>query len=439
MKLLHYSSLRWLVLCVSGIICTTFVFFMSVRTASAVLLAPSASPAVEQETCKASVTIKNAQNEANLDAESLTDCLFPEVKKQEMVSTDTSALYTGIYASVGSAVQLDKTATSDVFVAGGDVMINKPVGGDVFAAAKNITIAERVGGSIRLSGSEIVISNSVNGNALIIGRTVRITALGNIAGHANIYAETIIVDGVIQNVATLKAENIIINGTLKQQSTLKAESVAFHSRARLHLNDSHRIAVAAAHMTFDPQANGKEFILYQQQKQQFRPFFKNTHSEIAPMHRFNRFILSFFFFALIGVILILLWPQWTKNVVRTMNTQVRESWQKGALFFFIVPAISIALIFTFIGIPLSVLMMILYMPLLLLGRLWVGAFIGEHVMNEHTIKNKQNRAVLQFLVGYFILSLVMSLPWIGWIFSILAAMWGVGGMLHARTLAKKSK
>jgi hypothetical protein len=149
------------------------------------------------------------------------------------------------------------------------------------------------------------------------------------------------------------------------------------------------------------------------------------------MQRIGRWIVSTFFFLLIGALCILLWPNLFERVVRGMQHAPGATWAKGVLIFFVTPVVLILLCITILGIPLAVIGGFCYVLLFLVGRLFVGMYLGYELVNEKRFAHKTKQDIIYFIVGFVILSLAMSAPYIGWLIGILASIWGMGGIMHA--------
>jgi TctA family transporter len=57
-------------------------------------------------------------------------------------------------------------------------------------------------------------------------------------------------------------------------------------------------------------------------------------------------------------------------------------------------------------------------------------YIGYELVNEKRFTHKTKRELTYFVVGYFILSLAMSVPFFGWFVKLLAGIWGMGGLIE---------
>lgn len=362
--------------------------------------------------------------------ENTNTALFPEVTVQTTSAAEDEE-DDGMTFLSGEEVNTSKAASSDVYAAGYSVIIDEPVGGDVFAAGNQIVVEGIVKGDLRIAGNSIVINSIVHGNAMIFANSVVIGDQASIAGHVTIFASQTTINGIIEKTVKIAGSHVTINGVLKGKTNINAELVSFSAGANLG-NDT--TVTSPTTPLLDGQASGTDKITYTK---------RESHTEksrgLASQSEFLSWFLSFIFFGIIGSLALSFQPKWFGEIAATMEKHNALSWWKGFLFFFSVPLVALLVACTLIGIPFAVLGMILYCASLLLGQLCVGFLIGRHVIHKQRRQPKRSHTIFTFIIGYFILSVIISLPWIGGLMMILASMWGIGGILQWRHLARSKE
>lgn len=368
-----------------------------------------------------------------VEIQELADDLFPEVKVTTSSNVRRYGSRFGITMLADESVVIDEVVSADLFTAGNTVSINEAVEGDVFAAANSIRVDDHVVGSLRMGGNSITINGSVGGNALLFANTVHITKDAVIHGHANIYADTIIIDGTIKRTLSIGGNTVILNGTTKDAVEVNSASITIGSQAVL---ENETTIPKNGTLKINEGAEGTDYISYSERSVNKKNGFTDSQKHKQKLHSWLKW---YFFMTIIGIIVILIWPTSIRNLTKVVEKHPMQTWQRGLLFFFIVPAIALCLLFTIIGIPISLLLMLFYTILLGLGRLFAGLLIGKHIVNEKRLKDDKKQLILEFLVGSFVLSVITSIPWVGWLFCIVASVWGAGGILLAIKMEKKKK
>lgn len=358
--------------------------------------------------------------------------LFPEVELNEIATTtQTASAEGGLTFLYGEEVNTASPAPSDLFASGYSIVVDEAVGGDVFAAGNTVIIDDAVDGSLRIAANSVTVSNRVQGNALIFANTVVLDTHASVNGHLTVYANQVTINGAVEKTTTIGAGHVTINGLQRGTASINAEVVSFGSDAQLVSPFS---VTSPTTPLLDEGAVGTEQMQYKKSE--------STYSKSrsgATQHEMLTWFFSFVFFSVIGVILLLLWPSLFARVAHVMEKEHSTSWIKGAVFLIVTPVAALVLMCTIVGIPFALVGMMLYVVLLLMGRLCVAWWIGKHLSPHTSKKLTRMQTIMTFVVGYFILSVLVSLPWIGWLLSLLAGVWGVGGILHLRSQMRQAR
>ncbi|MBI2411561.1 MAG: hypothetical protein HYV32_06745 [Candidatus Kerfeldbacteria bacterium] len=379
-----------------------------------------------------SIAPENLPSNAEVtNADTSGDSFFPTVvvKNAEAATNDNDddtdeQTLGGLYFAAGNTLALNKKTESDAFMSGNTLNIDATVGGDLFAAGNTITVNKNINGSLRLAANTIEVNSHVAGNALLFANTVYINDGAVIDGHVNIFASEIIVAGVVKGKSSFAGETIEVRGTLKGKARLSGASVSIGATAVLESG----VSIASARVSVDESATGTDHITYDQ--------YDNQAKKIKYAGDINNFVGYYFFFLIFGIIFIALRPQVAQRIATTMHTEPGRTWKVGALVFFFTPLVAIVLLFTLVGIPFSLILMLAYALFFLFANLFTGLVVGQFIVNKERFRTKKKQLLMCFIVGFFVVVILQHIPWIGWIFSILASIWGMGGVLVDR---KKTK
>ncbi len=143
-----------------------------------------------------------------------------------------------------------------------------------------------------------------------------------------------------------------------------------------------------------------------------------------------RWMLRTFALMALGVVVMLLLPRQTELVGRTVSELPLPSTGVGLLTFvallFLVPL----LVIICIGIPLVVVLAFAFVAALLLGRVAVGAVVGERLLTAINVKPSQ--PLLQAVVGIGLIELLAAVPCLGWLLGWILALAGLGAVVLTR-------
>jgi hypothetical protein len=125
---------------------------------------------------------------------------------------------------------------------------------------------------------------------------------------------------------------------------------------------------------------------------------------------------------LLGLVLLLLAPRAADAVARTGRSKALVSAGVGLLGLILIPALAVVAFITLVGIPLGVVLLALFVPLLAISYVTTAFVVGRLVL-------KKGARILAFLVGLVILGLLTLIPIAGAIIGLLAIIFGLGALL----------
>ncbi len=143
-----------------------------------------------------------------------------------------------------------------------------------------------------------------------------------------------------------------------------------------------------------------------------------------------RWVLRTFALMALGVVVMLLLPRQTELVGQTVGQLPLPSTGVGLLTFvallFLVPL----LVIICIGIPVVVVLAVAFVAALLLGRVAVGAVVGERLLAAINVKPSQ--PLLRAVVGIGLIELLTAVPCLGWLLGWILALAGLGAVVLTR-------
>jgi len=124
---------------------------------------------------------------------------------------------------------------------------------------------------------------------------------------------------------------------------------------------------------------------------------------------------------LLGLLLLLLAPRAGDAVARTAKAKSLVSFGVGLLAFFLIPIVAVAALFTVVGIPLGLILLLLVIPLYAISYVTAAFALGRRIL--------KGARILAFLAGLVILGLLTLIPIAGGLIGFLAVVYGLGLLL----------
>ncbi len=133
----------------------------------------------------------------------------------------------------------------------------------------------------------------------------------------------------------------------------------------------------------------------------------------------------------LGLLLLLLFPRAADAVARTARARTGLSALVGVLAFILLPVIAFGVLFTVVGIPLGIGLLLALLPLYGLAYTASAFVVGRLVL-------KKTARILAFIVGLVILRLLALVPFAGELVWVLATILGLGALLTAALRARSA-
>lgn len=286
----------------------------------------------------------------------------------------------------GQSININAPVDSAV-IAGGDIDINAPVKGDLFVVGGQVNVNSDVGGKIVAAGGMINIRDNVARNVVVAGGQVRIRSTSEIG------RDVLILGGSVYNAGN-------INGTL----TVRADS--FQNVGTAGKVDFERAKT-------DPQWDDEAS---------------------KWMSTFHILIIVGFF--IVGLIILKLFP----FSVAAVDGEIGDSTAIKALMGFILIIATVVLIIisavTVVGLPLAMILGLLFIATLMLTNLFVSYSLGSKI--SAALKPDLND-MLVFTIGYAILNVLFVIPYVGGLIRLVSVSLGFGAILYALNHQRHTK
>ncbi len=120
-------------------------------------------------------------------------------------------------------------------------------------------------------------------------------------------------------------------------------------------------------------------------------------------------------------------PRGAFPVVREVQERFGRSLLTGFVLLVTVPVAAVLLVFTVVGIPLSVIGMLLYVATLYPGLVFVAAWLGQRVLLRMRRRGGEAPSIYwSVAVGAIALAVLFAVPFAGWVIRLVAILAGFG-------------
>jgi hypothetical protein len=159
--------------------------------------------------------------------------------------------------------------------------------------------------------------------------------------------------------------------------------------------------------------------------------------EISQQQKFNFSSLFYSLLSLfvLSIILRSLFKEQLKKIKRTIIEKNIKLSGFGSLLLFATPIIILLLMISIIGLPIAIIALIIWGLILYLSKIAVAMALGDYIFRK--LKKQKIHAYVRILLGLIIVCVAVRIPYIGWIFSLLISILGMG-TFYELTLNKKN-
>ncbi|MDH3656219.1 MAG: zf-HC2 domain-containing protein [Myxococcales bacterium] len=342
------------------------------------------------------------------------------VKVAEGESIDDTVFLAGKTAIVAGVVD------GDVFAAAERVEITGTVRGNVYSAGETVTIAGAVSGNVHAAGKNVEVDTKIGGSGFLAGQNIIVTEGSDLVRGGYFAGESVRSKGRVGRDLIFAAETMDVNGSVERNVRGYGSQVTVSTTGSVG-GDLHVTVPSQDAVEVDDGATvGGVTIIDIDKKEERRAF-------LYPGFYFG-VLAKALAMLLMGLVLVTLFPslrppapESSKEVLRDMGL--------GFVALIATPVVMLIIALTLIGIPVSIVLGVVYAVLLFLSTLVVAYFAAQRL----PAADSRRRLVLNTGVSLLVILFVVAIPFVGPGLNFLVHIFGMGCLVvHLRNLYTKS-
>jgi hypothetical protein len=341
-------------------------------------------------------------------------------RSNDNIYISPSDMIDGSFYAVGSNINIEGVINGDLICAGDNLSIKGIVEGSVICAAGTINIDGGIKGNARLLGQSININGNIDKNLNALGASIVINSNADIGKEALLAGASADIKGRVNGDLHGALEKLFISGKIDKNVKMrlggKSAAPLIISETALIDGNLHYTASAKGEISDKAQIGGETgFTLLEARK--------NKSWVLGSLG----LIFSIFAALTVGMVLISLFKEQTRAITDKMIGEINRSIFTGFAIMFLTPIICMLLLFTIIGLPLSIIILSLWLIALYFGKILAGIMIGRSIIEKFWATNKDS-IIWSMILGIIIFWILGSLPILGWLISLAGICWGLGGI-----------
>ncbi|MCP3975839.1 MAG: polymer-forming cytoskeletal protein [bacterium] len=311
-----------------------------------------------------------------------------------------------------TSARIDGRVEGDVFIASGAISIGGVVTGDVLVLSHGrLEITGTVEGSVRALAREVVVEGSIGGDLAVVTGAVDVS--GDVARDVLLFAGSTSFEGTAGRDIRGRFLDGMIDGTIGRDVDVSVRTLSVGPGADV-------IGDLLYRADGDASISGGAKVAGQFQQLPSRSTFVVRVWLIAAT------ILSFFAFVVSGFVLFLMFRATMSRAAGLVRTQPWRTLWVGFVAIFALPLLSVVFVFTVVGAPVGVLLLILWLLGLVFAPLPAVAAGGDLILGG------RGGLFGAFVVGAAVWRLgIWLIPVVGVLLYTTALMAGTGGLVLA--------
>lgn len=326
----------------------------------------------------------------------------------------------------GNKVDFNGTATRDI-VSGTntfDLAETARVGGNVNVAANDVRLAGKIERSARIAARDVTITGTISGDVVVAAQTVNVEPGARITGDLLVTAQHVTVAGSVEGDIRGNAGSLTIaNGRIGRDLALSVDDLEIQGTSEIG---------GAVRYSGDPDARiaSTATVTGPIQRTESTAISVGDYSLARGLAWDIARLLSLLF---TGLVVVLVAPVASAAVADGVRRRFPTTLVVGVIAIVLVPVIAILLLFTLIGIPISIASLILYGVALYLSQIFVGLAVGRIILPRGWRSFGRGYNILAMVIGVVLIGLLrlIPIPFFDLVLAILVAVLGVGALFTA--------
>lgn len=312
------------------------------------------------------------------------------------------------------SVSVKNSINTTSFVAGNNVDVSSTVDGLNFIAGNNVNVSSTQDYAF-IAGNIITLNNVSAKDAFIAGSLIKVNS--SIIRDLYVAGETIVVNSDISRNLYAGGENITINSIIDGNVNLAASKITIGENAIINGNLTYN---DDAEININKSATIKSTKTYKTNNAEIE---KDINPVTVILSTISAKLMSFISILAISLLLIALNKKVFKEITKIKKdaSTIITNVAIGFAVLCGLPIAAIILLFTVIGLPISIISLMLYGILIYLSITPTAYYFGNLLL-----KNKIKNEYLQFTIALLVIYILKILPFIGGLIGFISLCFGLG-------------
>lgn len=329
--------------------------------------------------------------------------------------------------AAGGSLRQSEPVAGDLVAAGGEIRMAAPVAGNALLAGGDLRVSDTIGQNLYAGGGEISVQAVIGRNARLAGGSVEIAQTGQIGGNLSVAGGEVRIRGPVKGELRAAGGNVVIDSVVEGDAHVRAGELRLGPDARI----GGKLYYRAKEFRQDPAAVVTGGI---ERKHQVGGDSDRRRDRTHDVRMFGGagWLWTAGLLAL-AALLAGVFPAATQRIGTDLRKQPGIALLAGFVALVCVPFAAVLLMVTIIGVPLAIIMLMLYFVLLFVGYAATGVTLGLVALERFRAADasKLGWQIGAAVAATLLLALVGRVPFLGWMVAFAALVVGFGAVLMA--------
>ncbi|MBS1842032.1 MAG: polymer-forming cytoskeletal protein [Acidobacteria bacterium] len=341
-----------------------------------------------------------------------------ESRKGETVEVSKDESIKGDILLTGNRIVVDGNVDGDVYAFGQDVEVNGHITGDLISGSQTTRVNGTVDGNVRGFVNTVTVAGNVGRNLMAWAQVVNVDSKGKVGRSLTSFCQSLGVDGQVGGDVVSFNQSTRIAGTIDGGLNARGELLTIKSKARI---------TGPVKFEGEKEPRVEEGAVLTAGPVSFTKHMPN-HREGGKGYLFFRLLWTCSFI-LYGMVLTLLMPRFAGDCVSSAEN-AGPSLGIGLLILLSTPIAAGLACFTFVGLPLGILTLVLWLVLLFSAQIVFGSLLGRWILGptEDTWGRVGRMALGMAILGVAVIIVHQTNHWIEFFFKMALMIWGIGAI-----------
>jgi hypothetical protein len=327
-----------------------------------------------------------------------------------------------LYVEKGDKIYIshDRSIDDNLLVTGNTINVAGNVKGDLIAIGKKIVVSGTIEGNVIAAGLDVLIPGSAK-NIFTAGRVVSIDGIAKkdlIVGGLEFFMGK---DARIGKDAFLGCGSAYLSGKIYRDLRVISRLTVVNPTVMVKGN----LGYTSQNVNISNEATISGMIT-----SYTSPTYLEKLAKTLLILVIIQKIIGSLSVLLLGILAVIYFPNQVKEVTARMTGDFWNNFGLGIVYLILIPITFIILSATIIGIPLGLLLLVLYFLGIYISPIFSGIVIGKWIFNN--MGKPAVSLIWALIIGLVIFFLAGIAPFIGWVVRLIFFLWVFGALISSR-------